>query len=92
MSFSNRKAATMDAHALRTLIRAKLTDGRLPIDHMPRIWGGPGEGEVCDGCDLIVPSGEFVMEGVSLDDPKRAVQFHVMCFHIWDDERRMTGA
>jgi hypothetical protein len=38
----------MELEALRPLIRSKLTDGRLPLNSIPRVWGGPGNGETCD--------------------------------------------
>lgn len=81
----------MEARALRLLIREKLEDGRLPHDHMPRVWGGPGNGETCDACEETVTKGHLLMEGVSVDESKRAVQFHVPCFYVWDDERVAPG-
>ena len=41
----------MESEALRLLIRQKLQDGRLPLNSMPRFWGGPADGEVCDACE-----------------------------------------
>ena len=76
---------------LRALIRQKLADGRLPQDSIPRISGGPSHGEICDGCDEAIAKNQFVMEGVSTDLTKRAVQFHVGCFHLWDSERTAPG-
>ena len=77
----------MEAHTIRTLIRQKLADGRLPHGGIPRVWGGPGAGETCDGCGEVVTKTQSIMEGVSLEIEKRAVQFHVACFKIWDEER-----
>ena len=57
----------MDKPTLRLLIRAKLADGRLPQDHIPRMWGGPGSGETCDGCGEIVTKTQMLMEGLSKD-------------------------
>jgi hypothetical protein len=42
---------------LRLLIRSKLADGRLPVNGIPRMWGGPGAGESCDACEGIVTVG-----------------------------------
>ena len=83
----------MDDDALRTLIREKLRDGRLPYHSMPRFWGGPADGEVCDACDQPITKQQLVMEGIAStlsDRPKdkRPIQFHVSCFQIWDVERR----
>ena len=79
----------MESEALRLLIRQKLQDGRLPLNSMPRFWGGPADGEVCDACDKPITKEQLVMEGIAstLRD-KKPVQFHVRCFHIWDHERR----
>jgi hypothetical protein len=79
----------MESEALHLLIRQKLQDGRLPLNSMPRFWGGPADGEVCDACDKPITKEQLVMEGIAstLRD-KKPVQFHVRCFHIWDHERR----
>jgi hypothetical protein len=75
--------------AIRILIREKLRDGRLPYDSMPRFWGGPADGEVCDACEKPITKQQLVMEGIAstLSD-KKPIQFHVACFQIWDAERR----
>jgi hypothetical protein len=83
----------METDALRTLIRQKLKDGRLPSNSMPRFWGGPADGEVCDACDKPITKQQLVMEGIAStlsDRPKKRkpVQLHVTCFQIWDAERR----
>ena len=39
---------------LRVLIQEKLANGRLSHTHIPRIWGGPRNGETCDGCEETV--------------------------------------
>jgi hypothetical protein len=79
--------------ALRTLIRAKLNDGRLPFNSMPRFCGAPADGEVCDACDKPITKQQLVMEGIAStlsDRPKdkKPIQLHVVCFQIWDAERR----
>jgi hypothetical protein len=79
----------MDTPLLRLMIREKLADGRLPHDSIPRMWGAPGNGEICDGCGEIVTKTQMVMEGLSTKD--RGVQFHVTCFHVWDVERQVLG-
>jgi hypothetical protein len=70
----------MDKPVLRLMIREKLPDGRLPHDSIPRMWGGPGNGETCDGCGEIVTKTQMVMEGLSSKD--LGVQFHVACFYV----------
>ena len=78
----------MDESPLRLLIRSKLADGRLPINSIPRVWGGPGNGETCDACEAIVTKDEFVMEGIGVEGSRTPIQLHVRCFQLWDDERR----
>ena len=73
---------------LRLLIRAKLVDGRLPVNSIPRVWGGPGNGETCDACEQIVTKDEFVMEGIGVEGSRQPLQLHVACFRFWDEERR----
>jgi hypothetical protein len=53
----------MDRPALTLQIQAKLADGRLPHNHIPRMWGGSGNGETCDGCGETVSKSQMVMEG-----------------------------
>ena len=81
----------MEPISLRVLIQQKLADGRLPHNSIPRVWGGPSNGETCDACGEVIAAHQFVMEGVSTDPTKRSVQFHVGCFGIWDVERTAPG-
>lgn len=78
----------MDDSKLREDIRAKLRDGRLPVDSIPRVWGGAGAGELCDACEDIVTKDVLIMEGISASRTGQSVQFHVRCFYMWDQERR----
>jgi hypothetical protein len=81
----------MDADALRLLIREKLQDGRLPCDECSKVLGGPANGETCDACTDIVAKPALVMECIG-EHYIRAHFFHVICFYIWDSERRTRGA
>ena len=82
----------MDDHGfLHLLIQRKLDDGRLPHNSIPRIWGGPGDGEACDACEEPIPKNQLLMEGISLDGDRRPVQFHVRCFYLWDEIRKAPG-
>ena len=83
--------AHMNDPALRLLIREKLADGRLPHDSIPRVWGGPGAGEMCDACDEIVSKAQMIMEGISIASEGKGIQFHVRCLHLWDAERQVPG-
>jgi hypothetical protein len=78
----------MDTEALRLLIRQKLEDGRLPYNHIPRVWGGPSALEMCDACETSIGEDQLVMEGISLGGGRKPLQLHVICFGIWDTERR----
>jgi hypothetical protein len=79
----------MDQPILRLLIQEKLAAGRLPHTPIPRVWGGPGNGETCDGCGETVTKAQTVME--NLDAAGCRVRFHVACFHVWDVERQLRG-
>jgi hypothetical protein len=81
----------MDPLPLRLLIERKLDDGRLPHNSIPRLWGGPGDGEECDACEEPIPKNQLLMEGISLDGDRRPVQFHVACFYLWDEVRKAPG-
>jgi hypothetical protein len=78
----------MNPQAVRLLILVKLADGRLPLDSIPRVWGGHGNGEICQACEKIITNHEFVIEGISLAGSKAPLQLHVGCFWIWEEERR----
>jgi hypothetical protein len=79
------EASAMAKDSLRLLIREKLDDGRLPPDCDPRVWGGPGNGETCDGCGEIVTRAEMVVDVSAADGCD--VQLHVACFQLWEAER-----
>jgi hypothetical protein len=79
----------METESIRILIREKLKDGRLPSDRTRKFWGGPGDREQCDACDTVIGKDQFVMEGMrSTRSNKKPIQFHVICFQLWDRERR----
>lgn len=91
----------MNLESLRVLIRTKLEQGLLPYNSIPRVWGASGNGETCDGCDLMISPRELVIEGISVTgdiseaskmlrmvDRRRPLQLHVTCFYLWDSERR----
>ena len=80
----------MGTDALRLLIRQKLEDG--PYNHIPRVWGGPGALEMCDGCDSSIDEEQLLIEGIALAGGRRSLQLHVECFSIWDEERREAQA
>ena len=78
----------MEERSLRLLIRQKLLEGRLPYDHIPRVWGGPGSLETCDACEASIREDQIIMEGIALEGGRKPLQMHVKCFSVWDEERR----
>jgi hypothetical protein len=79
----------MTERILRALIQEKLVAGRLPYTSIPRLWGGPGSGEICDGCDETVRKDQMVLE--NRDAAGSSVQFHVSCFHVWKALEQWRG-
>jgi hypothetical protein len=79
----------MDKPILRLLIQERLADGRLPHDDIPRVWGGPGNGETCYGCGETVTKAQRLIGG--LDATGSGVRFHRACFHVWSVERKVSG-
>ena len=77
--------------AIRTLIRRKLRDGRLPLSSLSRFWGGPADGEVCDVCDKPITKQQLVLQGIASLD-KKPILFHILCFELWNDERHQPHA
>jgi len=83
----------LDSDALpriSALIAAKLASGKLPYNSIPRVWGGPGNGESCDACEQIITSSELIMEGIA-SEGGGGIQFHVRCFYLWDTLRRASA-
>ena len=70
--------------SLSLLIWEKLQDGRLPLESMPRVWGGPGNGETCSACDQKAEKPSLVIEGRT--EQGRVVFFHPRCFYMWQKE------
>jgi len=77
----------MHQQGLQLIIRQKLLNGTLPYNSIPRVWGGPGNGETCDACDGIVTKDEWVIEGIALAGSRKPLQLHTECFHLWEIER-----
>jgi hypothetical protein len=73
----------MEEDALRTLIREKLADGRLPQHPMPPVWSPVGDNETCGACGRSIKS-RFVMARI---EGNNATQLHVRCFYYWEAER-----
>ena len=75
----------MNPVSIRQIVRQKLADRRLPHNSIPRVWGGPANGESCQACEEVISQSEFIIEGIS--ENGRGIQLHVECFYIWDSER-----
>jgi len=59
----------MDPMTLRLLTRDKLVNRRLPHEPLPRICGGPGQGETCAGCGDTVARSERGIEDAGTEHP-----------------------
>ena len=79
-----------ETERLIKIIRGKLADGKLPLNSISRIWGGPGNGETCGACEVIVTKNEFIMDGIAAEGSS-GVRFHVRCFYLWDALRRVPA-
>jgi hypothetical protein len=79
----------MDEKSVRLLIRKLLLSGRLPYDSASKVSGRPAAGEICAACGIVIASEQLVMEA-TIKKAKGAhpIQFHVLCFELWHDERR----
>lgn len=73
-------ARPMDV-AAAARITEKLWQGTLPADDPAKLWGGPGSGLPCDGCDIVISSSEPEHE-VEMPDG-RTRRFHVACSGLW---------
>ena len=72
---------------IRTLIQRKLRDGRLPLNGVSRVWGGPSDGDVCcDVCDKTITKQQIVLEGIASLSDKKPIHFHIRCFELWTNE------
>jgi len=78
---------SISSDVVRLLIQGKLREGRLPYDGVTRTWTSPSAGETCEGCDMLLAK-EHVLMTVTTLTRGRAIQFHVICFQVWNDERR----
>jgi hypothetical protein len=72
-------ARPMDAASAR--ITEKLWQGTLSADDPAKLWGGPGSGLPCNGCDAVISSSEPEQE-VEMPDG-RILRFHVACGGLW---------
>jgi hypothetical protein len=79
----------MDDNSVRLLIRKMLQSGRLPYDIASKVSGSPAAGEVCAACGIVIDDKQLVMEAMTRNGKGAAsIQFHILCFELWNDERR----
>ncbi len=79
----------MDEKGIRLLIRKMLHSGELPYDAASNVAGSPAAGEVCAACGAVITAEQLVMEGVTKrGNGTTPIQFHVLCFALWNEERR----
>ncbi len=87
------KGFDMDEKRVRLLIRKMLQSGRLPYEGASKVSGSPAAGEVCAACGNTIAAAQLVMEGMTNNgNGAQAIQFHVLCFQLWNDERRKPRA
>src|SRR4030095_11437580 len=78
----------MDPLVVRDVIRYKLRTGTLPLRGSATVFGGLSDGETCSACGSEIPTGQLTIDGQGRQGRGRALPFHVLCFEIWNDERR----
>ena len=82
----------IDLDIVPSVIRRRLQDGRLPQGRVWNLNGAEGDGQLCDACGSIVTSDQLAMEGTLSESGGRPLQFHALCFRIWDNERALVQA
>jgi hypothetical protein len=75
---------TVDEDLLRSIIRRKLADGRLPFKGVCTAKAGHRLEERCAACSFDIPPNETVVEIVA--SKGRIVSLHTDCFAIWNVE------
>ena len=80
----------MDLETVRQIVRRRLVSGDLPQDSITRFWGGRSHGEACDACGELIRADQILIEAISTR-VNQGIQFHVGCFHVWDQEREPSG-
>jgi hypothetical protein len=75
--------------ALRTKIRQRIEDGRLPMLKPTRTWGGPGAGLGCEAYDLPISKDQLEYEVRFEPNPVGLVHMHLGCFAAWELEREL---
>jgi hypothetical protein len=71
----------MNPFEIRLLVRAKLCDGRLPLEVSATAVGRPGSGQKCGACDEVMPGNLLMIEISS------GIWLHDDCYTLWNEER-----
>ncbi len=66
----------------RLLIQRQIRDGRLPRDRAATIFGAPGVGGCCDGCDTPLETTQLVMS-VPWPSKKTFAHLRADCCQLW---------
>ena len=70
-------------------IRAKVEDGRLPLELSARMWAGFGSEQPCDGCGEAISRSQ-VYEFETRDG--RTIRLHFGCASLLEVERRRRSS
>ena len=71
--------------ALRSRVRERVADGRLPVMVPTRIDAGYGSGQICVACDEPITSTQVEYELSDCRDG-RPLCFHLGCHVVWQIE------
>ena len=77
----------MDFAIIRTTIRRKLENGRLPLEKAARVLGRSATGAACGACDMTIGPGQLAMDGLARKPGSKIMQLHLRCFELWTQER-----
>ena len=70
-------------------IRERVDRGVLPSAWAARMFGGPGTGHPCSGCDVFIGPSEVEYEFE--DGNGRTIRFDSVCSFLWGAELRRRG-
>jgi hypothetical protein len=71
-------------------IRAKVEDGRLPLELPARMWAGFGSEKPCDGCGEAISRSQVEYEFESRDGC--TIRLHLGCASLLEAERRRRSS
>jgi hypothetical protein len=73
----------------RSVLVEKIRSGAVPLEPPLKVWGGPGRGGSCDGCDQQIRLSQIEYEIILPKD--RFLHLHIACFGLWEGIRRRRG-